>query len=46
MFAMPRQPFDYHPPEHPPEDPGWGWLIAIVLAAAFGGGLALGLALG
>jgi hypothetical protein len=46
MFAMPRQPFDYHAPEHQPEDPGWGWLIALALAVAFGVGLALGLALG
>ena len=30
---MPRQPPDYHPPEHPPEDQSWGWWVVIVVAA-------------
>jgi hypothetical protein len=29
---MPREPYDYHPPEHPPEDQGWGWWIVIAVA--------------
>jgi hypothetical protein len=31
MFAMPRQPYDYHRPEHPPEDQSWGWLVLVVV---------------
>ena len=46
MDGMAHWPADYHQPEHPPEDTGWGWWIAIALAVAFGAGLALGLALG
>ena len=26
-------PADYHPPEHPPEDQSWGWLIVLAVAA-------------
>jgi uncharacterized membrane protein HdeD (DUF308 family) len=32
VFAIPRQPYDYHQPEHPPEDQSWGWWVVIALA--------------
>ena len=26
-------PADYHAPEHPPEDQGWGWLMVLAVGA-------------